>query len=278
MKLARLKAGTQTVLASVKGEGATPLTLDTGESWVDPLRVWLDGDRDTNSSSVIAMSETDVLAPVRAPQKIIGVGLNYKDHAAEQGKSLPASPMLFNKSPGAIVGPEQDIVFSKSDSIQVDYEAELAVVIGKRARRVATVDAMSYVLGFTACNDVTARDAQNADGQFFRAKSFDTFCPIGPWIVTVDEIPDPTSMAVRCRVNGEVRQDGNTSNMIFPVDYVVSYASRFMALEPGDVICTGTPAGVGHGRNPPAYLADGDVVEVEVEGVGILRNTAHTRD
>jgi 2-keto-4-pentenoate hydratase/2-oxohepta-3-ene-1,7-dioic acid hydratase in catechol pathway len=209
---------------------------------------------------VAPLDQVRLLAPVR-PGKIIAVGLNYADHAAEGDHEVPAEPLLFLKPPSAVIGPGTPIRLPPQ-SRRVDHEAELAVVIGRRGRRIADSDALSYVAGYTCGNDVTARDLQRADGQWTRGKSFDTFCPLGPWIETD---LDPTTLAVTCRVNGEVRQGGSTHDMIFPVATLVSYISSVMTLEPGDVIMSGTPAGVGP-------IQAGDVVEVEVGGIGVLSN------
>ncbi|MFN8471971.1 MAG: fumarylacetoacetate hydrolase family protein [Anaerolineae bacterium] len=209
---------------------------------------------------VAPIGEIDLLAPLR-PSKIVAVGRNYRAHVAEMNAELPTEPLLFLKPPSAIIGPGETIILPSMSS-RVDYEAELAVVIGRRAKDVPWNTALTCVLGCTAANDVTARDLQRTDGQWTRAKGFDTFCPIGPWIVTN---LDTASVGVRTRVNGEVRQDGRTRDLIFDVPYLVSYISKVMTLEPGDVILTGTPAGVGP-------LEAGDVVEVEVDGIGVLRN------
>jgi 2-keto-4-pentenoate hydratase/2-oxohepta-3-ene-1,7-dioic acid hydratase in catechol pathway len=204
---------------------------------------------------------TRLLAPV-TPSKIVCVGRNYREHAAELGNPMPAEPLLFLKPPSAIIGPFETIELPHI-SERIEHEGELAVVIGRKARRLAdAADPLSYVFGYTCLNDVTARDLQQRDVQFTRAKSFDTFCPVGPHVVTG---LDPTDLSVRTRVNGETRQDGRTSAMAFPVAALVRYISHVMTLEPGDLIATGTPAGVGP-------LSDGDTVEVEVEGVGALRN------
>ena len=212
----------------------------------------------------------EVLAPLANPSKILAIGLNYADHAPESGITPPELPIFFAKTPNTIVGPNDPIVYRTADSTQVDYEAELAVVIGRRARDVSDDETLAYVLGYTAANDESARDAQFADGQWIRGKSYDTFLPLGPAIVTSDEIRDVQSLKVTCIVNGEVLQDGTTKEMIHSVAFSVSYASRFMTLEPGDLILTGTPHGVGFARNPAIFLIDRDVVEVEVEGVGVL--------
>ena len=206
------------------------------------------------------LGSAKLLAPC-APSKIVCVGRNFAAHAAELGNAVPTEPLIFLKPPSAVIGPGAPIVLPKL-SENVQHEAELAVVIGRRCRNVSAADAKDYVFGFTALNDVTARDIQRAETQFTRAKSFDTFCPIGPWIV--EGMPEGPR-AVRCRVNGQVRQDGSTANMIHDVAALVAFMSRVMTLEPGDVISTGTPAGVDR-------LAPGDTVEIEIEGVGVLSN------
>jgi len=214
----------------------------------------------------LAVSEAKLLAPL-VPSKIVCIGRNYKDHAAELGNAMPDEPLLFLKPPSSVIGPEADIALPHA-SERVEYEGELGVVIGRRARLLDdSANPLDYVLGYTCVNDVTARDLQRRDVQFTRAKSFDTFCPIGPCIVTG---LDPFDLQVETRVNNLVRQKARTSMMAFPVAYLIRYISHVMTLEPGDVISTGTPAGVGP-------LASGDVVEVEVEGVGTLRNFVSAR-
>jgi 2-keto-4-pentenoate hydratase/2-oxohepta-3-ene-1,7-dioic acid hydratase in catechol pathway len=209
----------------------------------------------------ISLNTVQIVAPV-APSKIVCVGRNYKEHAAELGNPMPEAPLLFLKAPSAIIGDGETIVLPPESS-RVEHEGELGVVIGRTIRNLADdEDALSYVLGYTCVNDVTARDLQRQDVQFTRAKSFDTFCPVGPFIIT--ELA-PSDLQVTTRVNGEVRQQSRTSTMAFPVAYIVRYISRIMTLLPGDLISTGTPAGV-------SALHDGDNVEVEVEGVGMLRN------
>ena len=212
-----------------------------------------------------------LLAPVR-PAKIIAVGRNYREHAAEESAALPSAPLLFAKFPSSIVGDGATITWSAALTAEVDYEAELAVVIGRRARDVDLDRALDYVLGYSCLNDVSARDLQVSDGQWTRAKSLDTFCPMGPWLVTVDEVPDPGALRVQCRVNGEPRQDASTAELVHGVAELISYCSRSFTLEPGDVIATGTPGGVGAFRDPPVFLADGDAVEVEIDRVGTLTN------
>jgi 2-keto-4-pentenoate hydratase/2-oxohepta-3-ene-1,7-dioic acid hydratase in catechol pathway len=209
--------------------------------------------------------------PIERPSKIVCVGLNYRDHAEEQGGELPAAPLLFAKWPSSLIGPGEPIVLPE-ESNQVDYEAELGVVIGRRARNVAEDDALEFVRGYLCLNDVSARDLQFADGQWTRGKSPDTFCPVGPALVPREEIGDPQALAIRAVVNGETLQDSSTSNMIFSVAQVIAYVTRTTTLEPGDLIATGTPAGVGVFRDPKVLLADGDEVTIEIEGLGALTN------
>jgi 2-keto-4-pentenoate hydratase/2-oxohepta-3-ene-1,7-dioic acid hydratase in catechol pathway len=192
-------------------------------------------------------------------------------HGDETGLALPEAPLLFAKFPTSVVGPGAAIVVPRG-STQVDYEAELGVVIGRRTSDVSTPDALSSVWGYTCVNDVSARDIQFADGQWVRGKSQDTFCPVGPAVVTAEEIEDPQSLEVSCRVNGELRQHASTADMIFGVAELIAYISRGITLEPGDLVATGTPAGVGMSMAPPCYLAAGDVVDVSVSGIGTLRN------
>ena len=221
------------------------------------------------------LADTAVLAPVPRPGKIIAVGKNYHDHAAEEGMTAPTEPVLFTKFASAIIGDGHEISWRAADTGQVDYEAELAVVIGRTARDVSTTQAMRHVLGYACLNDVSARDLQFRDGQWVRGKSLDTFCPIGPWLVTADEIPDPGALRLRCLVNGEALQDARTSEMVHDVPHLIAFCSRFMTLEPGDVIATGTPGGVGVFRQPPRFLGDGDEVVVEIDGIGRLVNRCH---
>ncbi len=211
-------------------------------------------------------------APVTRPGKIVAVGRNYREHAAEEAAGLPEAPLLFAKFPSSIVGDGATITWSSALAAEVDYEAELALVIGRPARNVAVDRALEHVLGYTCLNDVSARDLQVRDGQWTRAKSLDTFCPMGPWVVTADEIADPGALRVQCRVNGEARQNAPTADLVHDVAELIAYCSRSFTLHPGDVIATGTPGGVGAFRNPPIFLADGDVVEVEIDGTGTLRN------
>jgi 2-keto-4-pentenoate hydratase/2-oxohepta-3-ene-1,7-dioic acid hydratase in catechol pathway len=205
------------------------------------------------------------------PGKIVCVGLNYRDHAAEGGMDLPTAPLLFAKWPNTLIG-DGDAIVLPPESTQVDYEAELGVVIGTAAKRVSERDALDHVEGYICLNDVSARDLQFADGQWTRGKSPDTFCPVGPRLVPREEIDDPQALAIRCIVNGEALQDSSTAQMIFSVAEIIAYASQVITLEPGDLIATGTPAGVGVFRDPKVLLQDGDEVSVEIEGLGTLRN------
>jgi 2-keto-4-pentenoate hydratase/2-oxohepta-3-ene-1,7-dioic acid hydratase in catechol pathway len=222
-----------------------------------------------------SVSTLRVLPPVPRPGKIVAVGRNYREHAAEEAAALPGEPLLFAKLPSSLIGDGATVRWSGALTAQVDYEAELAVVIGREARNVSVGDALDHVLGYSCLNDVSARDLQTRDGQWTRAKGLDTFCPMGPWLMTADEIPDPGVLRIRCRVNGETRQDASTAELVHGVAKLIAYCSRTFTLEPGDVIATGTPGGVGAFRDPPVFLADGDVVEVEIDRIGTLRNQCH---
>jgi 2-keto-4-pentenoate hydratase/2-oxohepta-3-ene-1,7-dioic acid hydratase in catechol pathway len=213
------------------------------------------------------------LAPITQPSKIVAIGLNYMDHCREQNVKPPDKPLIFAKFPSTITGPNTVIQWDPALTSGVDYEAELAVVIGQEARLVTPDSALRYVFGYTCANDVSARDLQFGDGQWTRGKSLDTFCPLGPVIVTTHEIPDPQKLAIRCEVNGTALQDSSTSEMIFDVKNIVAYASRAFTLYPGDIILTGTPAGVGNFRNPKITLRNGDRVTVAIEKIGRLNNT-----
>ena len=221
------------------------------------------------------VSVKKLLAPLQ-PVAILCIGLNYRQHAVETGTQFPEYPVLFMKNPAAIAHPGDPIILPSvcQDPPQVDFEAELAVVVGRPARNVSAANALDYVLGYTAGNDVSARWWQKNGGgsQWIRGKSFDTFCPLGPELITADEIPDPRNLRLRCILNNEVMQDGNTSDMIFPVPELIEFLSQGTTLLPGTVILTGTPSGVGFVRQPPVFLRPGDVVSIEIEGVGVLTN------
>ena len=216
------------------------------------------------------LAEAELLAPVPRPGKIVAIGRNYREHATEEGVDPPAAPLMFAKWPSAVVGPGAEIRWDPALSSQVDYEAELAVIIGRRARRADAANALDHVFGYTCLNDVSARDLQFGDGQWTRGKSLDTFCPMGPALVTPDEIGDPQDLAIRCFVGEDLRQDARTSAMYFGIAEIISYCSQSLTLEPGDVVATGTPGGVGVFRDPPRYLGDGERVIVEIEGIGRL--------
>lgn len=213
-------------------------------------------------------------APIPRPGKIVCIGLNYRDHAIESGMAIPTEPVLFSKYPSAVIGPD-DVISLPPQSDQVDYEAELVFVIGKTARNVTAADAMQYVAGYTCGHDVSARDYQikRGGGQWMVGKTFDTFAPMGPVLVTADEAIDPHNLPIRCVVNGETLQNSNTSQFIFTIPQAIEYLTHFMTLEPGDVVFTGTPPGVGFARKPPVFLKDGDVTEIQIDGIGVLRNT-----
>ncbi len=218
------------------------------------------------------IDEMTLLAPIPRPTKIIAIGLNYRDHAEETGQQLPEAPILFSKPPTATIGHGANIIIPDGAS-QIDYEVELGVVIGKSGHNIPVDTALDYVGGYTVFNDVSARDYQFRDGQWFRGKSFDTFAPMGPCLTLPDQIQDPQDLQMQLRLNGKTRQNSSTANMVFSVAELIADISQVMTLEPGDVIATGTPAGVGFKVKPkPVFLQPGDVVEAEIDGIGILRN------
>jgi 2-keto-4-pentenoate hydratase/2-oxohepta-3-ene-1,7-dioic acid hydratase in catechol pathway len=244
--------------------------LADGGAGLDLLRAVEIGDRIRTEGRDLA--EIELLAPVPRPGKVVAIGRNYRDHTTEEGVKPPKAPLIFSKWSSCVIGPEDEIRWDPLLTSQVDYEAELAVVIGRTARRVSPADALDYVLGYTCLNDVSARDLQFGDGQWVRGKSLDTFCPMGPVLVTADEIPDPQSLAISCRVDGRILQEASTADMYFGVAEIISFCSQAFRLDPGDVIATGTPGGVGIFRDPPILLGDGDEVVVEIERIGRLRN------
>ena len=253
-------------------------------AWFDMDREWFQAARTTAEALVrddhalakardkgwlVPARDAYWFAPVPRPGKLICIGLNYRDHAAESKMAIPEKPVVFSKFSSAVIAPGEPVVLPRQ-SKQVDYEAELAVVIGRHARNVPATRAYDYVLGYTALNDVSARDFQFADGQWQRGKSCDTFAPMGQSIVTTDAIPDPHKLAIKLKLNGETMQDSNTDQMIFGVPRLIEFLSETITLEPGDVIATGTPAGVGFARNPAVFLKPGDEMEVLIEGMGGL--------
>jgi 2,4-diketo-3-deoxy-L-fuconate hydrolase len=242
-----------------------------GASLLEYIMHGRDADRQPGDE-VVSLEEARLHAPLARPGKIVAIGLNYEDHAAETGAEIPEKPVVFAKYPNTIIGPGAPIRIPPIAE-QIDYEAELAVVIGRRARNVPESEALEYVFGYTNSNDVSARDLQFSEGgQWTRSKSIDTFAPIGPFIATREEVPDPQNLYIRCILNGEVVQDGTTSDMIFSVAELVSFLSHGMTLVAGDIILTGTPAGVGFVRDPELFMKPGDEVTVEIEGLGALTN------
>lgn len=239
-----------------------------GGDGLDRLRDWFDKN---GASAPRVPTNVRLGPPICRPSKIICIGLNYRDHAAETGAKIPTEPVIFFKSTTSLVGPNDDLIIPKN-ATKVDWEVEFAIVIGKRARYVSKESALDHIAGYTLHNDYSERTFQlERGGQWVKGKSCDTFAPLGPFLATKDEIPDPGNLKMWLKVNGEVRQNSSTANMIFDVPTLVSYVSEFMTLLPGDVISTGTPAGVGLGMNPPQYLKAGDVVELGIEGLGESR-------
>ena len=244
--------------------------LEAGPGGLAALRAAVPGARIAATGR--ALAETELLAPVPRPGKVVAIGRNYREHAEEEGVEPPPAPLIFAKWPSSVIGHGAEIRWDPALTSQVDYEAELALVIGRSARRVAVDDALDHVLGYTCLNDVSARDLQFGDGQWTRGKSLDTFCPIGPVLVTADEVGDVQDLAISCSVAGDILQEARTSQMYFSVAEIVSYCSMAFTLEPGDIVATGTPSGVGVFRKPPRFLADGDRVAVAIEGIGVLEN------
>jgi len=237
----------------------------------DPVHAASNWDRvpESRTGETLALADVTLLAPVEPPN-VIALGLNYRRHAEESNMKIPGHPQMFIKATTSVIGPDAPIVIPKMAPDEVDYEAELCIVMGKIAKDVSEEKALDYVFGYTCGNDVSARDCQlKLDSQWARGKSFDTFCPLGPWIETD---LDPDNCDIACRVNGETLQESNTSDMIFDCRQLISFLSQVMTLLPGTVIMTGTPSGVGFARKPPVFLKAGDVVEIEVGGIGVLRN------
>lgn len=275
-------------IARFEHEGLSEFAVSAGkDGWVPVSRLGLDypdtaaliRDREAVSSAaeqfagqVMSIAEDRLLSPIVRPGKILAVGLNYASHARETGATLPERPLIFAKYTNSLNSPFGDVAIGRHVTEQADYEVELGVVIGKTAKGVAEASALDHVFGYVVANDVSARDWQRSDGQFSRSKSADTFCPVGPWITTADEVADPEALELRSRVNGEDRQSGSTADMIFDVPSLIAYLSATITLEPGDLILTGTPPGVGLGFVPPQFLQPGDVVECSIQRLGSIRN------
>ena len=255
-----------------------------GDLSLDLTRLLLEQEEDhlIADELLLPLSAVTLLPPIpRPPKHVLCLGRNYAEHAAESTRAFgevqpvekPAFPAIFTKAPTAITGPYSDIPYDPHVSTQIDWEGELAVVIGKAGKNIRREDAMRHVFGYTVLNDISARDIQKRHGgQFFKGKSLDGSCPTGPWIVTADEIPDPHNLELTVRVNGVVKQHDNTRSMLFDIPEIIEHLSLGMTLEPGDIIATGTPAGVGHARTPPEFLRPGDIVEVEIEHIGTIKN------
>ena len=261
MRLCRYLDSNAPRIGRLEGDTIVPTRLD------DMYAVMRGADL-TPDGAPVSLGDVTLLAPLR-PGKLLGVAKNYADHAAEINEPAPAEPSVFSKLITSVTGPAGPVV-RPSYTRELDYEGELAVVIGARLRDASAAAARAGVFGYTIIDDVSARDLQRAEPQWTRAKGGDTFAPMGPWIVTADEIPDPQALAIRTWVNNQLRQDGHTSQMLTPVAELVAWCSASFTLEPGDVIATGTPAGVGRGFDPPRYLQPGDVVRIEVERIGAI--------
>ena len=282
MKLVTFTTGNGPRLGAVRGEDVIDLAVASGGALPSDMIAFLEqGDAAVaaaqqlvqDADTALSLADVTLLAPVPTPSKVVAIGQNYMDHCLEQGVEPPTSPVIFTKFSTAVIGPGAEIRWDPALTSMVDYEVELAVVIGRTTRRVSAGNALGYVAGYTVCNDVSARNLQFGDGQWVRGKSLDTFCPLGPWLVTRDEIPDPQRLAVRTTLNGEVMQNSTTAEMIFGVKDLIAFASRAFTLRPGDLIITGTPPGVGVFRDPQVFLKDGDEITLEVEGIGKLTNT-----
>lgn len=269
MKLVTFLHNNRTQLGEIVGDEVYVLSSSDTVRMTEMIRRGVTPNRVSQHYPLV---QVKLLAPLR-PGKIIAIGRNYAEHAKETGNKPPTSPMVFAKMTNSVLDPGEFITWRESITKEVDWEVELAVIMGKKATRVSEEDALNYVFGYTIANDVSARDLQlRSDGRWVRGKGLDTFCPLGPIIVTPDEIPDPQNLHLMTKVNDEVMQDGNTKDMIFNVRYLIHYLSQYFTLEPGDVILTGTPPGVGEGRDPKLYLKDGDIVTCSIDGIGELVN------
>lgn len=278
MRLATFMHNGQPTLGVIGNSGIVPVpdlsmldAIDLGSDLAAKLR--------EREISPLPITAVDLLAPIPSPRRnVMAIGLNYADHVKEsadtRGKptKIPTHPVFFTKATNAVIGPNASIPYNASVTTELDWEVELGVIIGQRGINVPAGRAFEYIFGYTIVNDVSARDLQTRHGQFFKGKSLDGTCPLGPWIVTRGEIPDPQNLRLRSRVNGVVKQDANTSQMIFKIPDIIAQLSLGMTLEPGDIIATGTPSGVGFSRTPPEFLKPGDTVDCEIEGIGTLSN------
>ncbi len=272
MKLAQFFQDKKPHLGIIQEEELLPL------AFAGDFQAWLKAGKPLATiDSTLPINQVKLAAPVNRPGKIIAIGLNYAEHAAEGKRDNPKQPLVFAKFPNSIIGPDEAITWSSKTTKKVDFEAELVVVIGEKTSSCRPDEALAKVMGYTCGNDVSARDLQFGDKQWVRGKSLDSFCPLGPWLVTADELKDPQKLTIRSRLNGKIMQESNTSDMIFPVPELVSFLSRHFTLEPGDLIMTGTPSGVGVFRDPPIFMQDGDVIEVEIEAIGTLKNHCRNR-
>ena len=268
MKIAQVYINDQIRLGIIEGVRVTPIHFSgTMIDFITGMPQW------KPDGPSIPLDQVQFAPAVSNPSKIIALGLNYLDHAAEGKAKVPEVPLVFAKFPNSLIGHREEITWEAAITQKVDFEAELAVVIGKQVHCSDEKEVMEAVFGYTCANDVSARDLQFGDGQWVRGKSLDTFCPLGPWIVTREDIPDPHALRIRSVVNGREMQASNTGMMIFKLPPLLAFLSHHFSLMPGDVILTGTPHGVGAFRDPPVYLQDGDEVVVEIEGIGSLLNT-----
>ncbi|MFN8490637.1 MAG: fumarylacetoacetate hydrolase family protein [Caldilineaceae bacterium] len=286
MKLVTFKPrGGRVHLGAIVGDQVVNLAEASGGKLPDDMRSFLElGDEGIKQARKVAtkkaaaehgapLASVKLMAPISNPSKVIAIGLNYMDHIRETNSKTPKLPVMFTKWSSSIIGPGDEIRWNPADTSKVDWECEFAAVIGKKAFRVTEENWLDYIAGYTNCNDVSARDLQLETGdQWIRGKSLDTFCPIGPYIVTKDEIADPHNLNIRTIVNGETMQSSNTRELLFKLPYLIAYLTKAFTLLPGDIITTGTPNGVGFSRNPPLRLKDGDVVTVTVDGLGELTN------
>jgi len=274
MKLAQIFYQNQQLIAEVLDEKIYP--LDFQGNMIDLIQS--KAKLPEKKSPGIEIKDVEFLPPVSRPSKIIAIGLNYKDHASESNIEIPESPLIFTKFSNSLIAHNQPVCWQKRITQQVDFEAELAIIIKKEIYQCLPENVFDNIWGYTCANDISARDLQFGDGQWVRGKSLNTFCPLGPWIVLTEKIPDPHKLDIKCIVNGTIMQQSNTSQMIFPIPKLVSFLSNHFTLYPGDIILTGTPSGVGAFRSPPIYLNHGDHVIVEIESIGQLHNACKIDD